>query len=303
DREWLFNRGSRIAALDQRVKSSFVALPDWLDYGPSQSEKVRATCGICGFTGSPNRDLLRRMTAALTHRGPDDCGYLEDADLSLGVRRLSIIDLPGGHQPMGNEDGSIWTVYNGEIYNFRKLRGELVSLGHEFSSDCDTETIVHAYEQYDLAFVNHLSGMFAVAIWDQRRRRLVLARDRIGMKPLYYVAHSGGLAFASEIKALLLHPEVRRAPDLEVLRLILAFGYSPDERTPFQGIFKLQAGHMILWEGGRHSVHQYWQVPLPARFETDESSIVQTLKGYLQEAVRSHLVSDVPVGVMLSGGL
>ena len=260
-------------------------------------------CGICGFTGSPDHDLLREMTAALTHRGPDDSGFLEDADLSLGVRRLSIIDVPGGHQPIGNEDGSIWTIYNGEIYNFRALREELEALGHDFNTLSDTETIVHAYEQYDLEFVNHLSGMFAFALWDQRRRRLVLARDRIGMKPLYYAALSGGIAFASEIKALLLHPEIARSPDIEVLRLILAFGYSPDERSPFRGILKLPPGYIMLWEEGHCGLHEYWKVPLPATFETRETSIVQTLKQRLQEAVASHLVSDVPVGIMLSGGL
>jgi len=154
-------------------------------------------CGICGFSGGPNSGLLRQMTEALTHRGPDDSGYMEDADWSLGVRRLSIIDVPGGHQPMGNEDGTIWTVYNGEIYNFRGLRHELELKGHKFTTNSDTETIVHAYEQYDSEFVNHLSGMFAIAISDQRKRRLVLARDRIGMNHLYYALCGVGFEFAS----------------------------------------------------------------------------------------------------------
>src|SRR6266545_6886656 len=174
-------------------------------------------CGICGFTGSSDHKLLREMTDSLRHRGPDDCGYHEDDGISLGVRRLSIIDVRSGHQPMSNEDGSIWVAFNGEIYNFRTLRKELCDLGHEFSTNSDTESIVHAYEEYDLGFVNHLSGMFAIALWDQRRRRVLLARDRVGMKPLYYVRNSGELAFASEIKALLVQPGVRRVANEAVL--------------------------------------------------------------------------------------
>lgn len=260
-------------------------------------------CGICGFTGPPDHDLLREMTAALVHRGPDDYGYLEDAEVSLGVRRLSVIDVPGGHQPIQNEDGTIWTVYNGEIYNFRALREELGSKGHDFGTASDTETIVHAYEQYDLKFVNHLSGMFALALWDQRRKRLVLVRDRIGMKPLYYIQREGGLAFASEIKSLLVHPEVHRVPDAGVLRLILGFGYSPDERTPFRGILKLPPGHLMIYEKGRVNTQGFWRKPLPSAFETDIHTVTGTLERTLRDAVKSHLVSEVPVGVMLSGGL
>ena len=260
-------------------------------------------CGICGFSGGPNRGLLRQMTEALSHRGPDDSGYIEDANWSLGVRRLSIIDVPGGHQPMGNEDGTIWTVYNGEIYNFRGLRRELELKGHQFTTNSDTETIVHAYEQYDFEFVKHLSGMFAIAISDQRKRRLVLARDRIGMKPLYYALCGSGIAFASEIKALLLHPEVQRLPDAEVLRLILSFGYSPDNRTPFQGVAKLPPGHLMVWENGRSIVRPYWTIPRSRVFVKDEQLVIALVRKMLTETVASHLVSDVPVGIMLSGGL
>src|SRR6266571_5277539 len=205
-------------------------------------------CGICGFTGSSDHRLLAEMTESMTHRGPDDFGYYEDDKISLGVRRLSIIDLATGHQPISDEEGSAWVIFNGEIYNYRGLREELGAGGHVFATNTDTEVVVHAYEEFDLEFVGHLSGMFALALWDTRRRRLILARDRIGMKPLYYTRNSERLAFASEIKALLVRPDMRRIPDKAILRLILSFGYSPDSRTPFSGILKVPPGHVLIYE-------------------------------------------------------
>src|SRR2546422_3048645 len=166
-------------------------------------------CGICGFTGASNHDLLRSMTTSLIHRGPDDEGYYEDDRVSMGCRRLRIIDLEGGRQPMTGEDGSTWLVYNGELYNYPALRRGLQNCGHRFRTNCDTECIVHAYEEFGLNFPNTLSGMFATAIWDARKQRLVLVRDRIGMKPLYYARTADGIVFASEAKALFFHPQVQ----------------------------------------------------------------------------------------------
>jgi asparagine synthase (glutamine-hydrolysing) len=260
-------------------------------------------CGICGFTGKSDHVLLRAMTDSLTHRGPDDWGYFEDDEMSLGVRRLKIIDPTTGHQPIGNEDGSIWVIFNGEIYNYRSLEQELSSNGHSFATRSDTETIIHAYEEFDLGFLDRLSGMFALALWDQRKHRLVLARDRIGMKPLYYVESPSGLAFASEIKGLLVRWDVRRIPSRAVLRLILAFGYSPDARTPFEGILKLPPGHILLRENGRSTVRRYWDLPLEGRFDGDQGTVVATLRRLLKNSVSTHLVADVPIGIMLSGGI
>jgi asparagine synthase (glutamine-hydrolysing) len=243
------------------------------------------------------------MMNAISYRGPDDEGFYEDANISLGARRLSIIDLAGGHQPMTNEEGSVWTVFNGEIYNFKSLRKRLGSVGHRFATSSDTEVIVHAYEEFGLEFTKQLSGMFAIALWDEAERRLILARDRVGMKPLYYVPLSNGVVFASEIKALLFHPQVVRSPDMDVLRLIVAFGYSPDERTPFRGILKIPPGCMMVRQGEQSRIVRYWDLAFPSTFETDELKVIGTLKRTLRAAVASHLVSDVPVGVMLSGGL
>lgn len=260
-------------------------------------------CGICGYVGIQDHALLRSMTTALTHRGPDDEGYYEDGVASLGVRRLSIIDIAGGHQPLTNEDGSICCVFNGEVYNYRELREHLEHAGHDFRTSSDTETIVHAYEEYGLNFPKVLMGMFAIAIWDAARHQLVLARDRIGMKPLYYTEVDGGLTFGSEIKSLLLHPGVHRQPDLSVLRLILDFGYSPDERTSFSGILKLPPANLLLWKDGKRSILPYWELPIPRQFVTDEAAVVRTVRELLGASVRSHLASEVPLGVLLSGGL
>src|SRR2546427_5944287 len=235
-------------------------------------------CGICGFTGPSNHDLLRRMTETLYHRGPDDSGYFEDEHTSLGVRRLSIIDVPKGHQPMSNEDGSVWIVFNGEIYNYEPLRDELSKKGHSFTTQSDTETIVHAYEEFDLDFVSHLWGMFALAIWDTNRKRLIIARDRIGMKPLYYAHVSNALVFSSEQKALLLHDEVHRVPDLRALRLLFAFRYTPTERTAFAGVTKLLPGHMLVRERGDERIRRYWRLSIPSEFETDETTLIANVR-------------------------
>src|SRR2546426_842400 len=248
-------------------------------------------CGLCGFTGSSNHDLLRRMTDSLHHRGPDDSGYYESDALSLGLRRLSIIDVAGGHQPISNENGSVWVVFNGEIYNHMAIRDDLEDSGHRFSTLSDTEVVAHAYEEFGPRCVDHLWGMFAFAVWDEPRETLMLARDRIGMKPLYYARTSDGLTFASEIKSLLVHPHIRREPDLEALRLLLSFRYIPDDRTAFLGIHKLMPATVLLWREGREEVRQYWHVPVYDLPSANEAAVVVQIRSLLNESGRSHLIA------------
>ena len=261
-------------------------------------------CGICGATGYLEGAALRAMTAALTHRGPDNSGFLETPNAAFGVRRLSIIDVPGGHQPIANEDGSIVVAFNGEIYNFAELRSRLAVRGHRFATHGDTETLVHLYEEYGDACVHLLEGMFAFALWDAPNRRLLLARDRIGIKPLYYMETNGALLFASEIKALLCHPDVSVQADPQALDLYLALRYVPGPDTLFRGIKKLSPGHLLIREDGLTTIQRYWEPVLgdylPA-MRLDEA--VQEFAELFQETVGGHLVSDVPVGMLLSGGI
>ena len=259
-------------------------------------------CGITGFTGS-DPDLLRRMTERLVHRGPDDMGYYEDAHVSLGMRRLSIIDVEGGHQPLTNEAKSIWTVFNGEIYNFVELRKELKSKGHTFSTNSDTEVIVHLYEEWGDDFVNHLNGMFAVAIWDAPRQRLLLARDRLGIKPVYYVSRGGRIWFASEIKSLLCVPTVTRDIDAESLLQYLSLQYIPADRTIFDDINSLRPGHLLVFERREFHIGQYWDLQHRTCVVNSEGEAAEAVLEKLRAAVRSRMVSDVPVGAFLSGGL
>jgi asparagine synthase (glutamine-hydrolysing) len=244
------------------------------------------------------------MTTALSHRGPDDAGFHEAPGISLGVRRLSIIDVPGGHQPLANEDGSVTVVFNGEIYNHQELRSRLEARGHRFATRTDTEVLVHLYEEYGDALVHLLQGMFAFALWDHTRRRLLLARDRLGIKPLYYTEANGAFLFASEVKALLEHPAVHAAPDLEALDLYLTFRYVPGPATLFKGIKKLPPGHTLVVENGHHRIDRYWELVLgdyQPGARLDET--VEEFAALLQETTRRHLISDVPVGVLLSGGI
>jgi asparagine synthase (glutamine-hydrolysing) len=270
-------------------------------------------CGIAGFVDGPmvsapfDRDrtttLLRQMCNVIRHRGPDDEGTWVSNAVALGMRRLSIIDLSTGHQPIFNEDRSIWTVFNGEIYNFRELRHELIELGHRFYTATDTEVIVHAYEQWGTAAIGRLRGMFGLAIWDDRQKTLLVARDRIGIKPLYFSEVGGRLYFGSEIKSLMCAPEVPREMDLEALDHYLSFLYTPRDCSIFRGISKLPPGHLLLWRGGRLTIEQYWRQPCDEHFRGTEQDAVVALKAVLSDAVRSHLVSDVPVGAFLSGGV
>jgi|HubBroStandDraft_1064217.scaffolds.fasta_scaffold00415_3 asparagine synthase (glutamine-hydrolysing) len=267
-------------------------------------------CGIAGvlkFGGNAQvgDDILRSMCAAMAHRGPDDEGIYTERGVGLGMRRLSIIDLVTGHQPISNEDGTIWIVFNGEIYNHEVLRERLIARGHRFRSHSDTETIVHLYEEYGPECVQELRGMFAFAIWDRRTRRLFIARDRLGIKPLYYRLVPGTFLFGSEIKVILAHPEVSAEFHRAALPEYLAFGYLSGPETFYDGIRKLMPGHWLeIDEDGELRTEQYWDVALDVDENVrDESYYVNTYRGLLEDAVRSHLMSDVPLGVFLSGGL
>ena len=261
-------------------------------------------CGICGVRGRVEESDLRQMTQAMAHRGPDDVGYHLTNEVGLGVRRLSIIDVLGGHQPITNEDGSVVVVFNGEIYNHRDLRSRLENEGHRFTTRSDTEVLVHLYEEYSDAAVHLLQGMFAFALWDAKRRRLLLARDRLGIKPLYYTEVKGLFLFASEVKALLEHPDVNASPDLEALDLYLSFRYVPGPNTLFRGIKKLPPGHLLTVEDGRVAVKRYWELVLgDYQPGVNLDVAVEEFGRLFHETVQRHLISDVPIGMLLSGGL
>ncbi len=263
-------------------------------------------CGIAGFVGQGDRGHLEAMVRALAHRGPDDHGLWIAPGVGLGMRRLSIIDLSGGRQPMTNEDDTLHLVFNGEIYNFRELRSDLLQRGHRFNTQSDTETILHLYEQMGPACVECLRGMFAFALWDAPRKRLFLARDRMGKKPVYYWHHDGLLLFASEIKALLCHPAVPRSVDWEAFHHYLAFGYTPADRSIFDGIAKLSPGHTAILQGEALTLHRYWALPKGNSVPECRDSLREVttrMRDVLREAVRLRLESDVPVGVFLSGGI
>jgi len=268
-------------------------------------------CGICGVVagpgeGAPDLDVVARMNAKLAHRGPDDEGLFHKGPAALAARRLSIIDLAHGHQPIENEDGSAVVVQNGEIYNYRELKRELEGRGHRFATDCDTEVLVHLYEEHGEGFVERLRGMFAIALWDKRRQRLLLARDRFGIKPLYYRRHNGGLSFASELKAMLEQPGFSRQIDPQAVAAYLAFNSIPAPLTIFAEARKLPPGHLLAWEGGEVSLRRYARPgPVPADEVRcgSEAELAAELREVLDDSIRAHLVADVPVGVLLSGGV
>ncbi len=245
------------------------------------------------------------MTEAIVHRGPDEDGHHLAPGIAMGMRRLSVIDLDSSHQPLSNERGDVWTVFNGEIYNFPALRSELQSRGHRLSTGGDTETIVHLYEEHGVDFPRHLRGMFGIAVWDESRRRLTLARDRMGVKPLYYAFTADGLAFGSEIKSLLAGGLVDPSLDPLAAELYLAYGYVPGPLTLFAGVRKLAPASTLVWEGGELVGESVYWTPWEsaeasgASWEDDQ----ETLLRLLRESVRARMVSDVPIGVMLSGGL
>ena len=243
------------------------------------------------------------MNQTLEHRGPDDDGFYLSGPVGLAMRRLSIIDLVGGSQPIANEDKSAWIVCNGEIYNYLDIRRDLETRGHVFNTDTDTETIVHLYEEYGEDCVQHLNGMFAFAIWDDRRQRLVLARDRLGIKPLYYYVDRQRLVFGSELKALMACPDVPRELDLTALDLYLSFSYVPAPFSIFQDVRKLPAGHTLTCEGGQVQVRQYWDVSFLQDDNQPEDVLAEELLELLTDSVRIRLRSDVPLGAFLSGGV
>lgn len=260
-------------------------------------------CGIVGFAGFEEPGALERMARALHHRGPDDEGYWSDGDVHLGMRRLSIIDLAGGRQPITNEDGSLVVVYNGEIYNFPALTAELQARGHLFTSSCDTEVIVHAWEEWGAAALDHFHGMFAFALYDRQRRELVVARDRVGMKPLYYCWQDGRLLFASEIKALLQSKWVPRRPYAAAIDSYLALRYVPNPATLFEGVRVLPAGHYLWLHEGRLDIRRWWEVPLRRKPSLSEAEALEAFDATFTRAVREHMISDVPLGAYLSGGI
>jgi len=268
-------------------------------------------CGICGIflfdkIQRVNREVLSDMNRQIAHRGPDDDGFFVDGNVGLAMRRLSIIDIRTGHQPLSNEDGSIWIVFNGEIYNHGELRKDLISRGHRYRTQSDTETIVHLYEEYGKNCVQYLRGMFAFAIWDRSRRSLFIARDRLGIKPLYYRHQDDTFLFGSEIKTILNYPHVRPEFNRGTLAEYLAFGYIAGEETMYAGINKLLPGHTLILEEDKRAlqIEPYWDLNI----QSDDGKrpyehYVSEYRERLEDCVSSHLMSDVPLGVFLSGGL
>jgi len=265
-------------------------------------------CGICGIynlNGRPvDRRLLERMNSSMVHRGPDGEGAFVESNIGLGHRRLSIIDLKSGDQPMGNEDGSIQVVFNGEIYNFLELKKELETRGHRFRTSSDTETIVHGYEEWGEDFVRKLRGMFAIALWDAKRKKVLLIRDRIGKKPLYYYLDKDRLLFASELKALLEDQDIPKDIDPAALDAYLSFGYVPSPLSIFKVIRKLPPAHLACYSPSGFSLREYWHLNMESvSAPRSEIEALEELKSLFDEAVHLRLISDVPLGAFLSGGV
>jgi asparagine synthase (glutamine-hydrolysing) len=270
-------------------------------------------CGIAGFADGSSIEhsarrsadfaLVHQMCDVIRHRGPDDEGIHVEDGVGLGMRRLSIIDLSTGNQPIHNENRTIWLVFNGEIYNYRELRRELERDGHAFYTSSDTETIVHAYEQWGEAAFGRLRGMFGIGLWDRQRRALFLARDRAGIKPLHYIERRGRVYFGSEIKSLIAAGAVERAIDLEALDHYLSFLYAPPDRSLLKDVRKLPPGHFLRWQDGRAAVIRYWEISGREAFTGTPAEAAAGLRTVLADAVRSHMVSDVPLGAFLSGGV
>src|SRR3954471_11419442 len=240
------------------------------------------------------------MTGAITHRGPDDDGFYFNGPAGLGMRRLSIIDVKGGHQPIHNSDRTAWIVFNGEIYNYRELRDKLEKLGHVFYTNSDTEAIIHAYDRYGSDCPRHLRGMFAFAIWDERTQGLFLARDRVGKKPLLYARIGGELVFGSEFTALLTHPGISRDIEPEALHHYLSFMCVPAPLTAYRAIRKLEPGHWLRWRKGEIELQRYWQPDFTKKIDLSEEEAGERTVEILRDAVRVRLMSEVPLGAFLS---
>src|SRR5271155_5074763 len=263
-------------------------------------------CGIVGFTHKrwvPDSDRIRNATATLIHRGPDQQGVLQSSVCSIGATRLKIIDLGSGDQPILSEDGDVAIVFNGEIYNHQELRRELEQSGHRFYSHCDTETVLRAFLEWDTDCFVRLRGMFAIALWTKSTKRLILARDRMGIKPLYFARRGEDLFFGSELKAIFVHPEIERRLSLEGLDCYLALNYIPCPWTLVDGIEKLPPGQWLEWRDGAVSTHSYWTLPVPKPIDRTLESAKEELDALLRQSIREHMVSDVPLGMWLSGGV
>lgn len=260
-------------------------------------------CGICGFTGNGSKTLIDSMLTSISHRGPDAQGTYSHRQITMGNRRLAVIDLENGDQPVTNEHGTVTVVFNGEIYNYRELRRELTQSGHQFKTDSDTEVLVHLYEEYGDSLSRHLNGMFAFALWDESRHELLLARDPVGIKPLLFWWDGRTLVFASEAKAILKHPRVSPEPNLEAAHLLLNLRFAPAPHTMFAGISKLPPGHNLRWNGDSISIQPYWQWDRTPDTSISDGSWPARIRQEFDAAVQRHLVSDVPVGAFLSGGI
>jgi len=264
---------------------------------------------MCGIVGTAQvdrrftREDVRRMADRIVHRGPDDEGIHDGGSVILGMRRLSIIDLSGGHQPIPNEDETIWVVCNGEIYNFRELRRSLESRGHRFRTHSDTEILVHLYEEHGEEFVSRLEGMFGFALWDSVRKKLLVGRDRLGIKPIYYWRHADGFAFASEIKALTVLPGFSTQIDLAALNDYLAVGYATAPRTIFASVEKLPPASLLTWHEGKLAIRRYWDLPRAVDRRPSYSEWTERVRSELERSVAAQMVSDVPLGAFLSGGI
>jgi asparagine synthase (glutamine-hydrolysing) len=264
-------------------------------------------CGIAGIVrpnGEPvDQELVKRMNEAIRHRGPDDDGFYFSDGVGLAMRRLAIIDLAHGQQPIPNADGTAWIVFNGEIYNYQEVRAQLEKLGHHFHTNSDTEAIVHAWDEYGTDCPKHLRGMFAFAIWDEREKSLFLARDRVGKKPLLYSQVDGGLVFGSEFTAILQHPRVSREVDYEAIHHYLSFICVPAPLTAYQSIRKLEPGHWLLWKDGEIKIERYWQLDFSNKINITEQEAGERVVDLLRDAVKVRLMSEVPLGAFLSGGI
>jgi asparagine synthase (glutamine-hydrolysing) len=264
---------------------------------------VDMACGICGFVGLSDKKLLQSMCEVMKHRGPDETNYFVSDGVGLGINRLSIIDLTTGTQPIHNEDESLWIVYNGEIYNYLELKRELESKGHKFYTNSDTEVIVHAYEEWQESCPIHLRGMFAFALWDSGNRKLYLARDRFGKKPLFYTQIDNLFLFSSELKALLQFDGLKRELNYEAMDYYFTFTYIPSPISIFKNVYKLPPASYAIYENGNLIVRQYWDINFDPDYELDEDALVTLLYSSIEEAVRVRLRSDVPLGAFLSGGI
>lgn len=263
-------------------------------------------CGICGLAHADerpgDRPILEGMSAAIRHRGPDSDGYYTAPGVGLAMRRLAIIDVRGGDQPMSNEDESLWLILNGELYNYQDMRQDLLQRGHRFKTESDTECILHYYEDEGDACVRRLRGMFAFALWDTKQRRLLVARDRLGKKPIYYTVQNDTLFFCSELTGLLTALPNRPEIDLEAIDLYLSLQYVPEPRTVYSGVYKLPAAHTLVWAAGRATLQRYWDYSSQPKLEGSEEELATELRDRLRDAVRMRLISEVPLGAHLSGG-